>query len=107
MSWFSVWLNIARALPVGPSESWCVTSRAEIGDKVPIPTFALGAVIAEFLMLVVPVVAPIVRFVAAPPKFSVVTVVLKIFPVVCVLAIVPEFAYMSPLKLEAPVPRKE
>ena len=37
ISWFSIWSNIAKALPVAPKDSGRVTSSWDIGVSVPIP----------------------------------------------------------------------
>ena len=53
-----------------------------MGVAVPIPTRAFGRETVAFLMVAVPVDAPILTAVAAPPMFTVVAVELKRLAVV-------------------------
>jgi len=103
ISSFSVWLKTATALPVAPRESWWVTCRAEAGAPVPIPTKAFGATTLVLLMVVVPVVAPILSVVAAPPMFKVVAVVLKRLAIAVVVVRDPPLAAMFALEVILPV----
>ena len=101
---------MATAFPVAPRESGRVTWSAAIGELVPIPTRAFGAASVVFLIVVVPVVAPRVRLVEAPPIFKVVAVVLKseaVEVVVVISALVAPLTAMSPPNVAVFVPKKE
>ena len=63
---------------------------------------ALGKLMVALLIVAVPVFAPMVTAVAAPPILSVVTVVLNRLPVVWLVSIVPELALMLPPALMVP-----
>jgi hypothetical protein len=69
---------------------------AETVKALAVPAVRVPAMSRLLLMLVVPVAAPKLRVVAAPPTFRVVAVVLNRLPVVWLVAIVPPLALMVP-----------
>ena len=62
---------------MAPRASGRVTWRADVGLLVPIPTLAFGAATVVLPSVVVPVDAPILTAVAAPPKLMVVAFALS------------------------------
>ena len=77
-----------------------------MGAAVPTPSFALASATVALLIVAVPVDAPSVRAVAAPPILRVVAVVLKRFAVACVVVIEPPLTARLPPRVVRPVPRK-
>ena len=99
------WISpeLSRVVPLEPYPPLIVTELKLAAAFGALMVVALGSERVRLLMDAVPVVAPIFNVVAAPPMFKVVAVVLKRFPVVAVVAIVPEFAFTLPVNVDTPV----